>query len=76
MNRAMGRVFTIGDLYRDPRFERFSRRQLEYAIDTAKIKPVGRLGIIRAFSENQIPMILCAVRRTAKPKPLRGGVVA
>ena len=60
------RLMTIGDIFRDPRFEGFTRRQIEYAITERRIQPVGRLGIIRAFSENQIPVILCAVQRTAR----------
>ena len=59
-------LFTLGDLCRDPRFEGFSRRQIEYAITEYRIEPVGRVGIIRTFSENQVPLILSAVRRTAR----------
>ena len=59
-------LLTLGDLARDERFREFSRRQIEYAIQEHKIKPVRRLGIIRAFSAYQIPLILSAVRRTAR----------
>ena len=57
------RLLTITDVGRDPRLAGFSARQIEYAVREAKIEPVGRLGIIRAFSANQIPLILSAVRR-------------
>jgi len=60
------RLLTISDLVRDPQLRGYTRRQLEYAIQEARIDPVGRLGIIRAFSANQIPLILSAVRRTAR----------
>ena len=66
MNGTMDHLFTIGDLSRDPRLESCSRRQIEYAIREARIEPVGRLGIIRAFSESQIDLILAALRKTAR----------
>lgn len=57
---------TIGDIKRNPQFARFTKRQIEYAIDSLGIEPVARFGIIRAFSDAQLPLILSAVRRTAR----------
>ncbi len=58
-------LYILGDLARDERFREFTRRQIEYAIQEHKIKPARRVGIIRAFGEHQLPLILSAVRRTA-----------
>ena len=68
MTTVTDRLLTIGDLVRDPRFEGYTRRQVEYAVDTHRIDLVGRLGIIRAFSEHHVPLILSALRRTAQSR--------
>lgn len=59
-------LLTIGQIRDQPGFEDFSKRQVEYAIDCARIKPVRRAGIIRLFSSHQLPAIRAAVRRTAR----------
>lgn len=56
------KLLTVGDLSRDPRFEGYTRRQIEYALDTRRIDPVHRLGILRGYSEAQVPAILAALR--------------
>ena len=61
-------ALTIGGLFRLPEFEPYSRRQIEYAIREHSIAPVGRAGIIRLFSVQQIPVILTALRRTARQR--------
>lgn len=66
MATGTDQLLTIGDLVRDSQLKGYTRRQLEYAIQEARIEPMGRLGIIRAFGTNQIPLILSAVRRTAR----------
>ncbi len=66
MTIGTDQLLTIGDLVRSPQLKEYTRRQLEYAIQEARIEPMGRLGIIRAFSTNQIPLILSALRRTAR----------
>ena len=59
-------LLTIGDLLREASFAGYSRRQLEYALERGGIRPVGRAGIIRIYSVEQIPRILEAVRRTTR----------
>lgn len=66
MPTGIDQLLTIGDLAHHERFRGYSRRQIDYAIQEHRIDPVGRLGIIRAFSMNQIPVILSALRRTAR----------
>lgn len=66
MTATTAKLFTVDDLSRDSRFDGYSKRQIDYAIGEYRIDPVARFGIIRAFSENQIPVILSAVRRTAR----------
>ena len=57
---------TIGDLLREPSLAGKSRRQLEYALERGRIRPIGRVGIIRIYSVDQLPQILKAVRRTTR----------
>lgn len=59
-------ILTIGDIDRSPEFGAYTRRQIEYAIQEARIEPIGRLGIIRAFSRDQLPLIMAALRRTSR----------
>jgi len=67
-NMVTGQIslLTLGNIAAHPDFKAYSRRQLEYAIQEARIEPAGRAGIIRVFSEEQLPLILSAVRRTAR----------
>ena len=64
-------LLTIGDIARDPQFVGYTKRQIEYAIDTHRIDPIRRVGIIRAFGVNQLSLILSAVRRTAQVQFMR-----
>lgn len=57
---------TIGDLLREATLAGYSRRQLEYALERGGIRPVGRVGIIRIYSADQLPQIVQAVRRTTR----------
>lgn len=59
---------TIGDLTREPQLREFSRRQIEYAIREHGIQPIGRAGIIRLFSSNQICLIESALRKTSRSR--------
>jgi len=59
-------LLTIGDIRRDARFGEYSKRQLEYAIETLNIRPYGRVGIIRVFHPEQLPAIEKALRRTSR----------
>lgn len=59
-------LLTLGDLDRHPRFQGYTRRQIDYAIQQAGIEPFARLGIIRAFRDKQIEEILAALERTAR----------
>ncbi len=61
-------LVTVGDIGRDPRFQYYTKRQIEYAIDSHRIEPLGRIGIIRTFAVEQIPAILNAVRQTAQAR--------
>jgi len=63
---GLPQLLTIGDLARDSRFEAYSRRQIEYAIQAHGIAPTGHVGIIRTFTESQIGAILGALHRTAR----------
>lgn len=64
-------LLTIGDILRDERFKGLNKRRIEYAIEVAKIQPVGRAGIIRLFSPNQLPAILSSVERRASYQRFR-----
>ena len=66
MGGGVPQLLTIGDLARDSRFEAYSRRQIEYAIQTHGIAPTGRVGIIRTFADSQVGAILGALHRTAR----------
>ena len=61
-------LFTLGQLA-----ERLdvSTHRLKYAVDQYRIVPVGRVGIIRVWSEDQIPSIRSALARIASN---RGGM--
>ena len=61
----MPTLFTIGDLTRRAAFDGIRQQQISYAIREYRIEPRQRAGIIRLFSEDQIPTILAALRRTA-----------
>ena len=56
------RLLTLGQLA-----ERLdvSTHRLKYAIDTYHIKPVMRVGIIRVWSEDDVPRIKSALARIA-----------
>ena len=60
------KLLTIGDVLRKASFVGYSRRQLEYALERGRIRPIGRVGIIRIYSVDQLPQILEAVRRTTR----------
>ena len=63
-----GILLTTGDLARRPEFHEYTVRQIDYAIQTARIDPVQRCGITRLFREAQIPWILSSLRRTARER--------
>ena len=65
-NGCLSGPLTLGDLCREPRLEGYSRRQIDYAIREHGIAPTGRAGIIRLFDHSQVPVILAAVRTTAR----------
>ncbi len=65
MRNASGKEWlTVGDILQEPGFQKFSRRQVEYAIDAYRIEPSHRIGIIRAFARNQLVTMLAALQRT------------
>lgn len=57
------RLMTLGQLadYLD-----ISTHRLKYAIDRYKIKPTTRVGIIRVWSKDNIPLIKSAIDRIAE----------
>jgi hypothetical protein len=65
---AESRLLTLGQLA-----ERLdvSTHRLKYAIDQYRIAPATRVGIIRVWSEDAIPLIRSALARIASN---RGGV--
>lgn len=66
-----GKLLTLGDLEQDDRLDGYSRRQIDYAIQEHRIKPAGRVGIIRVWSEDAIPLIKSALARIAQNRGRR-----
>jgi len=62
------RLMTITELARHERFKGFTQRQIEYAIQQHGIEPTDRLGIIRAFSADQIEQIAAALQAIQGPR--------
>lgn len=56
-------LLTVGDIARRLNT---SVHRVSYAIETYRIAPVMRAGIIRLFSLEQLPAIESALRRTAE----------
>lgn len=48
-----------------------SDHQLKYALTTYRIEPAGRVGILRVWNEDAIPLIKSALRRIASNKGAR-----
>ncbi len=59
-------LLTIGDLSKLPSLKRYSRRQLEYAIQEGGIEPITHAGIIRLFAQGQVPQLEEVLKRTAR----------
>ena len=58
----MSALLTVGDVARQLGLP---RARLDYAIDKAGIRERGRAGILRLFSEDQVPVIAAARGRAA-----------
>ncbi len=64
----MTNLFTIGDIARKLGVP---RTRLDYAVDKAGIREKGRVGILRLFSPDQIPVIEAALATVRSRKTQR-----
>ena len=64
----MAKVFTIGYLLRHFRESRpsMTESQLRYAIESYRIEPQGRVGIVRVWAEDSLPLIASALQRISR----------
>ena len=59
-------LMTTGQLGRREELSPWTEGQIMYTIRVHDIQPVMRAGILRLYSEEQIPLIVTALRRTAR----------
>ena len=49
-----------------------STHRVKYALDQYRIKPAGRIGILRVWTEDSIPLVKSALARIAANRDGRG----
>lgn len=62
MDQTQKPFLTVGDICRETGEK---THRVKYAIDTYRIDPIGRAGILRVFSPDQLPQIRSALARIA-----------
>ena len=62
MAQATARLHTIGEIARS---EGVPAHRISYAVDSYRIEPTQRAGIIRMFSDEKVEVIRAALRRIA-----------